>query len=104
MRASVGAPSMVRSRTGALACTDSGACPAALRRLERAIVKQPACAAAISCSGLVPSPSPKRDSYEYGPWSTPSPTVIVSEALSTDPCHSALPFRAVIFASVSHPR
>jgi hypothetical protein len=35
---------------------------AAERILQMAIVKQPASAAAISCSGFVPSPSPKRDS------------------------------------------
>ena len=34
---------------------------------DRAIEKQPACAAAISSSGFVPSPSSKRDWNEYGP-------------------------------------
>ena len=33
---------------------------------DSAMVKQPACAAAISSSGLVPLPSPKRATNEYG--------------------------------------
>ena len=37
------------------------------RSPDSAIEKQPACAAAISSSGLVPSPSSKRDWNEYGP-------------------------------------
>ena len=53
---------MFRSWTRAFVRSDSGGWPAALRMFDRAIVKQLACAAAISCSGLVPFPSPNRES------------------------------------------
>ena len=38
--------------------------PSLARAKDSAIVKQPACAVASSCSGLVPGASPNRDSYE----------------------------------------
>src|SRR5206468_1804931 len=44
---------------------ESGVKPASPSCAERAIVKQPACAAAISSSGLVPVPSAKRELNEY---------------------------------------
>src|ERR1700731_4586952 len=40
--------------------------PAACNRKAKAIVKHPACAAAINSSGLVPSWFSKRVLYEYG--------------------------------------
>ena len=57
----VGAPSTNRSVTVASVCTDSAVCPAWARMFDRAIEKHAACAAAISCSGLEPGPSSKRD-------------------------------------------
>ena len=42
--------------------------PAWARPCDRAIEKQPAWAAAISSSGLVPWPDSKREANEYGPW------------------------------------
>ena len=52
---------MLRSWTLASVCTDSGVNPALARLFENAIEKHAACAAAISCSGLEPGPSSKRD-------------------------------------------
>jgi len=43
----------------------SGVNPAAPKTKLNFILKQPACAAAISSSGLVPTPSSKRVLYEY---------------------------------------
>ncbi len=57
----VGEPSTGLRVTLASVCTESGGWPALARRLARAIEKQAACAAAISCSGLDPGPSSKRD-------------------------------------------
>ena len=50
--------------TSAVVSTDSGACPACSSPSASAIEKQPAWAAAISSSGLVPSPSSNRDAAE----------------------------------------
>src|SRR5438046_587304 len=44
---------------------DSGVKPAAPNTKLNFMVKHPACAAAISSSGFVPTPSSKRDLYEY---------------------------------------
>ncbi len=51
----------------AVVSTLSGSWPARPRSPDSAIEKHPAWAAAISSSGLVPSPSSKRDWNEYGP-------------------------------------
>src|ERR1700688_2062017 len=59
----VGTPSTGRNVTVASVCTESGGLPALARRLERAIEKHAAWAAAISCSGFEPGPSSKRDLY-----------------------------------------
>ena len=48
----------------AVVFTESGSWPAWLNAAARAIEKQPACAAAISSSGLVPSPLSNRDANE----------------------------------------
>ena len=53
--------------TLALVLTRSGSKPARPRPALRAIEKQPACAAAMSSSGLVPASSPKREPTEYLP-------------------------------------
>ena len=58
-------PASVLSRwTLAVVSTEVGVKPASARPFEKAIEKQPACAAPISSSGLVPSPSSKRDLKE----------------------------------------
>ena len=63
----VGAPSTGRRVTVASVCTESGGLPAWARRLESAMEKQAAWAAAISCSGFEPGPSSKRDLKVYPP-------------------------------------
>ena len=55
----VGTPSTGLRVTVASVCTDSGGFPAWARMLDRAMEKQAACAAAISCSGFEPGPSSK---------------------------------------------
>jgi hypothetical protein len=47
--------------------TSVGTEPAPASMFDSAIVKQPARAAPISSSGLVPVPSSKREANEYGP-------------------------------------
>src|ERR1700747_298178 len=49
-----GPPSTNRSVTVASVCTDSAVCPAWARMFDKAIEKQDACAAAMSCSGVAP--------------------------------------------------
>src|ERR1700676_1088704 len=90
----VGTPSTGRSVTVASVCTDSGGLPASARMLDRAIEKQAACAAAISCSGFEPGPSSKRDLYVYPPLIV-SPAVKVPVPVGTSPFHSALPFAGI---------
>src|SRR5262249_8937735 len=60
----VGTPSTGRSVTTALVWIESAGVPAWPSWLASAIKKQLACAPAISCSGLAPGPSSKRDLYE----------------------------------------
>src|SRR5882724_10970083 len=50
--------------TAAVASRRSGLYPASPRAAERAIAKQPACAAATSSSGFVPAPDSKRELNE----------------------------------------
>src|ERR1700729_1490900 len=57
---------------------------------DRAIEKHDACAAAISCSGLEPGPSSKRDLKVYPPLIV-SPAVKVPAPVGRSPFHSALP-------------
>src|SRR3954468_19157480 len=96
MRSIVGPASPWRRWTLATVRTDSGACPCSARMLLSAIEKQAACAAAMSSSGFVPSPSSKREANEYWPWKTPSPTVTSPAPPCRSPRHSALPFRVAI--------
>jgi hypothetical protein len=61
-------PSPTFSRwTWAVVWMRFGLRPAFVRPAERAIEKQPACAAPISSSGFVPLPSSKRETKEYSP-------------------------------------
>src|SRR6202041_270174 len=87
----VGTPSTIRRVTVASVRTDSGGVPACASMLDRAIEKHDACAAAISCSGLAPGPSSKRDLNEYSPLIV-SPAVNVPPPDGTSPFHSANPF------------
>ena len=56
----VQAPLTLSSVTAASVSMASAVKPALFSMNESAIVKQPACAAPINSSGLVPLPSPKR--------------------------------------------
>src|SRR5260221_8504889 len=95
----VGVPSTRRRVTVASVCTDSGGVPAWASRLDRAIEKHDAWAAAISCSGLAPGPSSKRDLYEYSPLMV-SPAVNVPLPVGTSPFHSALPLAGMAASSL----
>src|SRR5437667_2316892 len=64
---------------------------------ESAIVKQPACAAAINSSGFVPLPSPNRAANEYGvSLSVPLCTDSVPLPSLTVPCQRAFALRCII--------
>src|SRR5262249_3904786 len=86
--------SMLRS---ALVSSFSGGCPAPLRRKASAMVKQPACAAAISSSGLVPLPSPNRVVKEYGV-SASVPLWVVSAPRPSlpEPLQAAVALRLIV--------
>src|SRR6185503_10703291 len=99
MRWIVGPASVGRRCTLAVVRTDSAGCPCSAITLASAIEKHAACAAAISSSGLVPSPSSKRDANEYAPLKTPSPTVRSPSPPLRSPRHSALPLRVAISRS-----
>ena len=62
--------------------------------LDSAIEKQAACAAAMSCSGLDPGPSSKRDLNVYPPL-IESPAVKVPAPEGRSPFHSAVPLAAM---------
>src|ERR1700722_14282529 len=96
----VGAPSTGRRVTVASVRTESGGFPACARMFDRAIEKHDACAAAMSCSGLAPGPSSKRDLNEYSPLIV-SPAVNVPFPEGTSPFHSALPFAGMPASSVA---
>src|SRR5271165_5432884 len=93
---------MKRSVTVALVLTDSTGVPASASPAESAIEKHAACAAAISCSGLAPGPSSKRDLNEYSPLIV-SPAVNVPPPDWRSPFHSALPFAGMPASLVIHP-
>jgi len=57
-------PSSLSRWTSAVVLTESGSWPAWLSSPASAMEKQPACAAAISSSGFVPSPLSKREAKE----------------------------------------
>jgi hypothetical protein len=74
--------------------------PALLSVNDSAIVKQPACAAAISSSGLVPFPSPNRALNEYGvSRSVPLCTDTVPLPSCVVPCQRADPLRCMVSSS-----
>ena len=68
-------------------------------KAQRAIEKQAAWAAAISCSGLDPGPSSKRDLKVYPPLIV-SPALNVPVPVVMSPRHSALPFAAMSISFV----
>ena len=80
--------------TLAVVSTDVGVKPAASSPADRAIEKQPACAAPISSSGLVPVPSSKRDENEYWPSKAPLPRRMVPLPSRSPPCQRAVAVRA----------
>src|SRR5436190_13584120 len=64
---------------------------------DSAIVKQPACAAAINSSGFVPLPSPNRAANEYGvSLSVPLCTDSVPLPSLTVPCQRAFALRCIV--------
>src|SRR5690606_37675016 len=71
-------------------------CPAFSSSADRYIEKQPACAAPISSSGLVPGVSPKRVPKLNGPSKAPLPSFMRPEPCFSVPCHEADAFRTVI--------
>ena len=94
------ASSVLRRLTFAWVSSDSGSLPASPSTSDSAIVKQPACAAAISSSGVVPvTPSPKRESKEYGPSKAPESSFSSPPPSRVEPCHCAVADRAAMSAS-----
>src|SRR5690349_15321825 len=78
----------------------SGVNPALPSCADRAMEKQPACAAAISSSGLVPGWSPKRVPNEKGVLeNTPLPEETAPAPSFKLPFHSALALRCIPFSS-----
>src|SRR5882672_2319127 len=82
--------------TLASVATRFGVKPARLKPAARAIEKQPAWAAPISSSGLVPTPSSKRDEKEYEPSNAPLPSLIFPLPCCKLPSQTALAVRAGI--------
>src|SRR5579875_1347626 len=87
----VGVSSTMRSVTVASVLTESTGVPACSSAADRAIEKHDAWAAAISCSGLAPGPSSKRDLNETSPW-MPSPAEKLPPPVLSPPFHSAEAF------------
>ena len=86
------------SVTAAVVLSVSATCPAFSRAAASAIVKHPACAAAISSSGLVPTPDSKREVKEYG---VSFRTVLSVESVPLPdlrlPCQTADAFRFIVW-------
>src|SRR5579862_2776330 len=81
--------------------SDSAVSPASPSWALSAIVKQPACAAAISSSGLVPMPSAKRVLNEYCvSFRTPLCVEIVPLPSFKPPSHTALALRSINSSSL----
>ena len=74
--------------------TEVDGVPARASAPERAIEKHAASAAPISCSGLAPGPSSKRDENEYSP-RIESPARKLPRPDFRSPCHCALPFAGI---------
>src|SRR5438552_7193961 len=80
-------------------CATSPASPSCA---ESAMVKQPACAAAINSSGLVPTPFSKRVLKEYCVcFSVPLSVEIEPLPVFRSPCHTALALRCIEIAPFS---
>jgi len=77
-----------------------GTCPASERIAERNIEKQPACAAPINSSGLVPFPSSKRDALVNSPSNAPDPRRMLPFPSTRLPFHTAEDSRNAIFHSL----
>src|SRR5438874_11763188 len=75
--------------TVALVRISCGLWPACESPLAKAMEKQPACAAPINSSGLVPGPSSIRLLNEYDPSKAPLPSRIVPDPSCNDRCHLA---------------
>src|SRR5258706_4317663 len=73
-----------------------GVTPAFPRPTDGAMEKHPACAAAISSSGLVPPASSNRDANEYLPSNAPLPSFTRPLPSRRLPFHSASDFRIAI--------
>src|SRR5262245_44007321 len=95
----LGPPPTISNFTLAVVLMRFAGWPAFSRLAESAIEKQPASAAAISSSGLVPFPSSKRDENEYGPSNAPLPSFIVPLPSLSVPSHTADP---VLIAIIQH--
>src|SRR5215813_8752793 len=91
-----GPPPTISNFTVAVVLMRFAGLPAFSRLAESAIEKQPASAAAMSSSGLVPFPSSKRDEKEYGPSNAPLPSFIVPLPCFRVPSHTADPVRVAI--------
>src|SRR5690606_4909778 len=91
-----GPPSRVSRVTRASVWIRSGGWPAVASRAASAIEKHPACAAAMSSSGLVPTPSSKREPKEYDPSTAPLAVARVPLPLLRSPRHSASAVRTGI--------
>jgi hypothetical protein len=90
-------PSTLPKRTAASVSIDSGAKPASPSCALSAMEKQPACAAAISSSGLVPFPSSKRVLNEYCvSLSTPLAEEIVPLPSFKPPFQTAFAVRSIV--------
>src|SRR5438128_11445591 len=90
-------PSALSSDTVAVVSSFCAVMPASPNWADSAIVKQPACAAAISSSGLVPAPSSKRALKPYWVWfSTPLWVETVPLPSFRPPLQTALPLRLII--------
>src|SRR4051794_20193959 len=94
-------PPSLSSVTVAVVPMRSGVIPALPSSADKAIEKQPACAAAISSSGLVPMPSAKRVENEY--WvSLRTPLSVEIEPLPScrPPCQTADALRFIALSCV----
>src|SRR5215472_1816466 len=94
-----GPPPTISNFTVAVVLMRFAGWPAFSRLADSAIEKQPASAAAISSSGLVPFPSSKRDEKEYGPSNAPLPSFIVPLPCLSVPSQTADPVLVAIVLS-----
>src|SRR2546425_7377360 len=93
--------SVLSKWTVAVVRISCGLWPACESALANAMEKQPACAAPISSSGLVPGPSSIRLLKEYDPSKAPLPSRIVPDPSCSDLCHLASAVRTGISGHLS---